>query len=352
MSAYMKYKYGKWIPSIPALTSEGTYTLRPLTSSTNNVYRIPSPHSSTQYFVVEYRKKRSTFENSVPGEGLVVYRINSSYSGNASGPPDEVYAYRPDGTLSTNGSVSRAAFSQNSGRMSLSDSTNPSSFLASGEPGGLHITNVGMMGDTIAFTLGNRFSARFGTFEAVALSADTVRLTWSTLLERSNVGFEIERSMTDTAGYEPLPTGMIPGHSPSLETIEYSALDVSAAGYTYYRVKQTDSANVTSYSPTIQVEEVTAVAPDQDAGFALAQNYPNPFNPSTEIRFTVNRSAPASLRVFDLLGRTVATLFDEVAYAGRRYSLKFDATGVASGVYLYTLTSGGRRDVKRLMVVK
>jgi hypothetical protein len=58
------------------------------------------------------------------------------------------------------------------------------------------------------------------------------------------------------------------------------------------------------------------------------------------------------LRVFDLLGRPVATLFDEVAQAGRQYTLRFDATDVASGVYLYALTSGGRRDVKRLMVVK
>jgi M6 family metalloprotease-like protein len=352
MSAYMKHKYGKWIPDIPALTSAGTYTLKPLTSPTNNVYRIPSPYSSTEYFVVEYRKKRGAFENSIPGEGLVVYRINTSYSGNASGPPDEVYVYRPDGTPSANGTVSKAGFSQNSGRTSISDSTNPSSFLMSGDPGGLHVMNIGMMGDTIAFTLGSPISVRFGTLEAVAVSPDTVRLTWSTLLERSNVGFEIERSTTDSSGYESLPTGLIPGNSPSLGTVEYSIVDDNAAGFQYYRVKQTDSANVASYSAPIKVESVTLVAPDEEFGFALAQNYPNPFNPSTDIRFSVSRSAPASLRVYDLLGRHVATLFDEVAQPGRVYTMRFDASGVASGVYLYALTSGGRRDVKRLMVVK
>jgi M6 family metalloprotease-like protein len=352
MSAYMKHKYGKWIPSIPALTAPGTYTLKPLTASTDNVYRIPSPYSSTEYFVVEYRKKRSPFESSIPGEGLVVYRINSSYSGNASGPPDEVYAYRPDGTPSANGTVSKAAFSRNSGRTSISDSTNPSSFLMSGDPGGLHVLDIGMMGDTIAFTLGKPISVRFGALEAVAVSPDTVRLTWSTLLERSNVGFEIERSMTDSGGYEPLPTGLIPGNSPSLGMVEYSVVDDNAAGYHYYRVKQTDSADVASYSAPIRVESMTFVAPDDESGFALAQNYPNPFNPSTEIRFSVSRGAPASLRVYDLLGRHVATLFDEPAQPGRVYTLRFDASGMASGVYLYALTSGGRRDVKRLMVVK
>ncbi|MBP1678868.1 MAG: hypothetical protein H6Q29_779 [Bacteroidetes bacterium] len=352
MSAYMKYKYGKWIPDIPALTSAGSYSVKPLTSATNNSYRIPSPYSTTEYFVVEYRKKGTTFENSIPGEGLVVYRINTSASGNASGPPDEVYAYRPDGTPAVNGSVSRAAFSRNSGRTSISDSTNPSSFLAVGDPGGLHIADVGLLGDTIAFTLGKPISVRFGTVEAVSISPDTVRMTWSTLLERSNAGFEIERSATESGGYEPLPTGLIPGNSPSLGTVEYSTVDDNASGYQYYRVKQTDSANVTSYSPPVRVEGVTSVGPDEVLGFVLAQNFPNPFNPSTEIRFSVSRSAPASLRVFDLLGRSVATLFDEVAQAGRQYTLRFDATDVASGVYLYALTSGGRRDVKRLMVVK
>jgi M6 family metalloprotease-like protein len=352
MSAYMKYKYGKWIPDIPALTSEGTYTLKPLTSSTNNAYRIPSPYSSTEYFVVEYRRKRSAFENSIPGEGLVVYRINTAYSGNASGPPDEVYAYRPDGTPAANGSVGKAAFSLNSGRTSISDSTNPSSFLTSGDPGGLHITSVGAMGDTIAFTLGKPISVRFGAVAAVAVSPDTVRLTWSTLLERANAGFEIERSKIDSGDYEPLPNGMIPGNSPSLGTVEYAAVDENASGYRYYRVKQTDSANVTSYSTPVKVETITSVAPDGETGFALAQNYPNPFNPSTEIRFSVGRSAPASLRVYDLLGRVVATLFDEVAQAGRLYTMTFDAAHMASGVYLYALTSGGTRDVKRLMVVK
>jgi len=158
--------------------------------------------------------------------------------------------------------------------------------------------------------------------------------------------------MTDSGGYEPLPTGLIPGNSPSLGTVEYSVVDDNAAGYQYYRVKQTDSADIASYSAPIRVEAITSVAPDEESGFALAQNYPNPFNPSTEIRFSVSRGAPASLRVYDLLGRHVATLFDEAAQPGRVYTLRFDASGIASGVYLYALTSGGRRDVKRLMVVK
>lgn len=64
--AYMKYKYGNWIDSIPTLTQSGTYTLHALGSATNgNVcYKIPS-NISYQYFVLEYRKKTNLFETTI-----------------------------------------------------------------------------------------------------------------------------------------------------------------------------------------------------------------------------------------------------------------------------------------------
>ena len=69
MGCYMKFKYGNWISSVPTLTAPGTYTLNPLTSSTNNCFKIPSPYSTTEFFVVEYRRETGTFENSLPGTG-------------------------------------------------------------------------------------------------------------------------------------------------------------------------------------------------------------------------------------------------------------------------------------------
>jgi len=153
MGAYMKWKYGTWISSIPQITASGTYTLHPVTSSTNNCYRIASPASTTEYFVVEYRKRTGggTFESSLLNEGLLVYRINTAYTGNASGPPDEVYIYRPDGTPTANGQPLNAPLSSNQGRTQINDGTNPSSFLTGGTPGGLSISNVGSLGDTISF---------------------------------------------------------------------------------------------------------------------------------------------------------------------------------------------------------
>ncbi len=153
MTMYMKMRYGDWVASIPTITTNGTYTLNPVTSSTNNAYRIASPHTTGEYFVVEYRRKTGTFENSVPGSGLIVYRINTAAdgTGNRNGPPDEVYVYRPGGSNSVNGDPYSAHFSLDTGRTQINDSTDPSSFLQDNSSGGLDISDVTAAGATISF---------------------------------------------------------------------------------------------------------------------------------------------------------------------------------------------------------
>ena len=156
MGAFMKYRYGTWISTIPEITSGGTYTLvNPLTSSTNNCYKIRSPNSSSEYYVVEYRRKTGTFESGVPGSGLLVYRINTARDGqgNSNGPPDEIYIYRPNGTVSANGNPENAHFSSDVSRTAINDSTNPSGFLSTGALGGLQISSVTTAGTTISFTI-------------------------------------------------------------------------------------------------------------------------------------------------------------------------------------------------------
>ena len=86
--------------------------------------------------------------------------------------------------------------------------------------------------------------------------------------------------------------------------------------------------------------------------FSLRQNYPNPFNPSTEIRFSVEKSARTTLAVYDLLGRKVATLYDGVAQVGKEYKVTFDASRLVSGVYFCTLVSGTKTDSKKLMLLR
>ncbi len=153
MGAYMKYMYGGWIDNMPEITESGYYTLNPVTNAENNIFKIASPNHEWEYFVVEYRKKEGTFESQIPGSGLIVYRINGLHEGegNASGPPDEVYIYRPGGTNTVNGGVSNGFFSLESGRTEISNTTDPRLFLTNDDFGGIEISDVSSAGETISF---------------------------------------------------------------------------------------------------------------------------------------------------------------------------------------------------------
>lgn len=152
MGSYMKFRYGKWLTDIPTITANGIFTLNPLTSPTNNSYKILSPNSDTEFFIVEYRRRSGTFESSLPGSGLIVYRINTNKDGLGNKDSvDEVYVYRPNGTPDSTGKIYTANFSSDQGRTSINDSTNPASVLSDGSDGGLDISLIGPAENTISF---------------------------------------------------------------------------------------------------------------------------------------------------------------------------------------------------------
>ncbi|MFA6125707.1 MAG: M6 family metalloprotease domain-containing protein [Bacteroidales bacterium] len=154
MCGFVKYKYNHWISDLPEITESGVYSLKPLSQPTNNLFKIKSPFSRTEYFVLEYRKKEGRYESSVAGSGLVVYRIKTDVgNGNEGGPPDEVYVYRPGGSVTEVGNLSKAAMSSPE-RTILNDRTDPNCFLwnnGQGGPGGLDLFNVSDAGDSITF---------------------------------------------------------------------------------------------------------------------------------------------------------------------------------------------------------
>jgi hypothetical protein len=85
--------------------------------------------------------------------------------------------------------------------------------------------------------------------------------------------------------------------------------------------------------------------------FKLEQNYPNPFNPTTTIQYQLSQNVKVTLKVYDILGSEVATLINEEQEAGYK-EVKFNAVNIASGMYVYRLTSGNYVSTKKMMVVK
>jgi hypothetical protein len=90
---------------------------------------------------------------------------------------------------------------------------------------------------------------------------------------------------------------------------------------------------------------------DLPKAFALLQNYPNPFNPSTVISFRLPVASTVRIVVYDILGREVSVIVNERRIAGS-YAERFDASALASGVYLYRLTAGAFVQTKKMIVLK
>ncbi|MBE0570752.1 MAG: T9SS type A sorting domain-containing protein [Ignavibacteriaceae bacterium] len=107
------------------------------------------------------------------------------------------------------------------------------------------------------------------------------------------------------------------------------------------------------------VVNVDEIKDDFISAFELYQNYPNPFNPSTSIRFTISsvlasetkQSQLVTLKIYGVLGNEVATLVNEQKPAGS-YEVKFDAAGLSSGMYFYTLANGSFVETKKMILLK
>ena len=84
----------------------------------------------------------------------------------------------------------------------------------------------------------------------------------------------------------------------------------------------------------------------------LEENYPNPFNPMTTIGYWLNEVGPVRLTVYNVLGELVATLVNDPSHPAGHYSVQFNASTLASGVYIYRLETSERVDMKRMILVK
>ncbi len=87
------------------------------------------------------------------------------------------------------------------------------------------------------------------------------------------------------------------------------------------------------------------------SSFKLEQNYPNPFNPTTQITYSIPVESHVKLIVYNVIGSEVATLVDEVKPAGE-YSVKFDASALSSGIYIYRLQTNYSVVTKKMTFIK
>jgi hypothetical protein len=193
---------------------------------------------------------------------------------------------------------------------------------------------------------------QLASFAGSVLSDGVVRLTWTTMSETDNFGFEVQKCADSTLPFVTIENSFVAGNGTTADQHYYSFTDSSSAAGHAYRLKQIDRSGAVHFSEPIVpssstgVEEIAA-----PARFALEQNYPNPFNPLTVIKYTVGGASDVSLVVYDILGREVAVLVNERKTAGS-YMVSFDGAGLASGIYIYRLTAGQNVASRRMLLIK
>jgi GH35 family endo-1,4-beta-xylanase len=125
----------------------------------------------------------------------------------------------------------------------------------------------------------------------------------------------------------------------------------------YWHVAAMNASDTGNYSATVSFTtgDTVATAVEELGGmpksFSLSQNYPNPFNPTTEIDYSVPHNAYMTLKVYNILGQEVATLFSGMRQAGN-YTATFDGGAFASGIYFYRLSASGESVTRKLVLMK
>ena len=160
-------------------------------------------------------------------------------------------------------------------------------------------------------------------------------------------------SRSADGGLDPRPSIGSPAWGNTLETgVDFftSVPYVGAFGTDNWLIGWTalDGLGFLDSESQVGIETLSEEVP---AHFTVAQNYPNPFNPTTTIEFQLKRAQHVQLNVFDILGRQVALLLDEVTPAGS-YRLQFDAGELAAGAYIYQIKTAAATVNKTMMLLE
>ena len=187
------------------------------------------------------------------------------------------------------------------------------------------------------------------------VDGNAVNLKWQTKTETNNYGFEVERRLTQSAigglsegeGFiEWKKIGFVNGSGNSNSPKDYSFSDKSVTSGKYsYRLKQIDTDGKYEYSKEVEVDM------DLPKNYVLGQNYPNPFNPTTKINYTLPVESNVQLQIFTIAGELVKTLVNEKQSAGS-YSIDFEASKFASGMYIYKLIANDFIQIKKMLLIK
>lgn len=220
----------------------------------------------------------------------------------------------------------------------------PASFLGWG-----FLTST-QAGDRPLFVVQGHPSSLRGYYKFIPQNGDTMNITVFLYKDGNEVASGLIRSAVEQASWTSFTVAISSYTAADSARISLTAANEPKEGKTGPRGNSVLYVDNLSFDNLI-VSDVSWSDDAYPESAALLQNYPNPFNPTTEIRYQTSEVSHVRLTVHDLLGREVAVLVDEERPSGY-CTARWDASGVPSGVYFYTIRAGPFVQTKRMVMIK
>jgi hypothetical protein len=187
------------------------------------------------------------------------------------------------------------------------------------------------------------------------ISEDHVKLEWTTITEKNNYGFYMQKFNADSNSFVTTITSFQQGETNSVAPKNYSWIDESVSdSVVKYRLLQIDNDGLQQYFGPITINKnATGVNsnPGKPNEFKLSQNFPNPFNPTTIIKYELPTTYHTILKIYNIIGSEVATLVDEIQGPGYK-SVAWNAKSMPSGLYLVKLCVGNYIKTIKVLLLK
>ncbi len=197
--------------------------------------------------------------------------------------------------------------------------------------------NVVLIGGTRGLVYVSTDTGTTWTTEGQGLAFNSIKFVGDNILAGTSGG--IYRSTDNGIKWEPVDTAGDSSPSGMISVTPTSVYAVSGIPHTDLPRLFMGPASEVVRAPISGVTPVIEPPRTIPSGFSLSQNYPNPFNPSTAIGYQLSAVSRVSLKAYDVLGRLVKTLVNNEVESAGNYEVRFDGSGLASGVYFYRLTA-------------
>lgn len=266
---------------------------------------------------------------------------------NTSGDATDVYVARSTngGETFTNFKISQSSFTPSSG-IFFGDYTNIAAFNKKVYPIWMRLDGstlsvwTAIIHDSLVYV-----PVELESFSATHTTEGKVLLSWQTASELNNRGFEVQRKFMNS---DFATIGFVEGKGTTTEKQYYNFIDSPSENGLYtYRLKQLDYDGKSNYSNEVEINLQTV------SYLVLEQNYPNPFNDRTSLRFATAYNNWITLKLFDILGREVLTIVNEILRPGiYEREINLSNYNLSGGMYFYELSDGKLTLVKKMIYLK